>query len=422
MKTTDKIKALLLSSLGAGLEVYDFTIYVFLAPVLATLFFPAHNESISLLNSFAVFAIGYFSRPLGAMIFGHFGDKHGRKTGMLISIAIMGISTLSIGCLPTYSEVGIFAPILLILCRFLQGFALGGDLPGAITFMAEYSGENQRGLFCSLIFCAVNLGLLIASMMSASLSVMLSHEALVSWGWRIPFLFGMVIAVVGYYLRTQIEETPYFLKLTAAQHIIKIPLKELFQFEKKEVFMGIGLVWTYAVINAQIYLHMPTFLHTVNGLSLTKALIINSINILFFCLCIPLMGLLTDKIGRRTVLKTAATFFILGSFPVYFLVISSHPLFILLGLMIFSIFSAGVIGALPAALSELFSTHVRYSGIAIAYNIGFAIFAGLTPLLLTFLLYQFHNPKVVSLNLLVGGFITLIVTFFMPKTRELSLK
>lgn len=418
MSNSHRAKAVFISSIGGGLEIYDFTIYIFFAPIFATLFFPQTNSSLSLLNTFAIFAVGYFSRPLGAILFGHYGDRFGRKKGMLISIAIMATSTVLIGLLPTYATIGIAAPILLAALRFFQGIAVGGDLPGAITFVAEYADYNKRGLICSLVYCGVNLGILLASTVGAILTLFLSHEHLVAWGWRIAFFLGLWIGIAGIYLRSKVAETPYFNQLAETQDILKTPLAHLFRIHTRQVLQGIGLVWLFAVIIAQIFLYMPTYLHTTSHLKLTTALILNSINVLIFSLCIPLMGYLSDRLGRRPVVLITALAFIIFTYPLYTLLNNAHLGIEITALSCFAILSAGIVGTVPSALSELFATHVRYSGVAVAYNVGFAVFAGLTPIIATYLLYKLQFIQAPSFNLIFSAIIALIATLVMKEGSQ----
>lgn len=418
---SSRAKAILISSIGGGLEMYDFTIYVFFAPILAALFFPPENNLISLLNTFAIFAVGYFARPLGAIMFGHYGDRFGRKKGMLVSITIMAISTVLIGLLPTYASIGILAPILLVILRFFQGIAVGGDLAGAITFVAEYADNAKRGLACSFVFCAVNIGLLLASAIGALLTSLLPHEALISWGWRIAFILGLLIGIIGLYLRSRVAETPYFTRLEHGQDILRAPLLHLFRSHMARILQGIGLVWLFSVIIAQVFLYMPTYLSTVVHLKMGTALIINSINILIFSVCIPLVGYLSDKIGRRPIILVAALLFIIFSYPLYTLLSSAYFIVMFLALSCFAILSASIIGTVPSALAEMFSTPVRYSGVAFSYNVGFAVFAGLTPVVTTYLLYKLQFPQAPFVNLTFGAIVTFIAALTIKESSKKSL-
>lgn len=412
---TSRAKAVLVSSIGGGLENYDFILYVFFAPLFAILFFPAENEFVVLLNTLAIFAIGYFARPIGAIFFGHYGDRFGRKKGMLVSLAIMGISTVLIGLLPTYATIGIAAPIFLLILRICQGFSIGGDLPGAITFVAEYADDHKRGFACALVFFAVNIGLLMASAVAALVTSLLSHEQLVSWGWRVGFLLGIVIAVVGFYLRSKIAETSYFNRLEQAEDIATFPIIHLFRIHQREVLQGVGLVWLFAVIIAQVFLYMPTYLNIEIHFELHTALILNSINGVIFALCIPVMGYLSDKFGRKPVILITAILFILLSYPLYTLLSHGNMTIEIMALACFAIMAAGIVGVVPSTLAELFPTHVRYSGVAISYNISFAIFAGLTPVVATYLLYKLQFPQAPSFNLIIAALVAVIAALTMKE-------
>lgn len=405
---SSKTKAVLVSSIGGGLEMYDFTIYVFFAPIIAAHFFPRGNPVVSLLETFAVFAVGYFARPIGAIIFGNYGDVRGRKKGMLITIAIMAIATTLMGLLPTYASIGILAPIILIILRLLQGIAVGGDLPGAIAFVAEHADNHNRGLACSIVYCAVNLGILLASIAGALLTLLLTQEHLASWGWRIAFILGLVIGVVGFYLRTKIAETPYFTNMVESKTVVKIPFGPLFKNYTSRIIQGIGLAWLFAVVIALIFLYMPTYLNTIAHLGLKDALTLNSINIFIFSACIPLMGYWSDRVGRKPMLIITALLFILLAYPIYTALSGSAFHFQCLALFCLAILSAGIVGVAPVTLAEMFPTKIRFSGIAVTYNMGFAIFAGLTPVIVTYLIYQFHSPKAPSYYLIISAVVTLI--------------
>ncbi len=413
--STSKTKAVLISSIGGGLENYDFILYVFFAPIFAQLFFPVKNNFLSLLNALAIFAIGYLARPIGGIVFGHYGDKFGRKRGMLISITIMAIATVAIGCLPTYATIGVAAPILLVIFRILQGFAIGGDLPGAISFVAEYSDNHKRGLSCSTVFFAVNVGLLLSSAVAALTTSLLTHEHLISWGWRIGFFLGLIIAVVGFYLRSKIAETAYFKTLEQNEDILKNPVRHLFRIHYSEVMQGVGLVWLFAVLIAQVFLYMPTFLDTEAHVHLNTALILNSYNVVIFALFIPIMGYLSDKVGRKPIIFSSAFLILLASYPLYTLLTHASLIMKIVGLNCFGILAAGIVGTVPTTLAELFPTHVRYSGIAISYNIGFAIFAGSAPVVATYLIYKLHFAEAPSFNIIVAAIMALIAAVKMKE-------
>lgn len=410
------------ASVGGGLEMYDFSIYIFFAPIISTLFFPHENSTVAMLETLAVFAVGYFSRPLGAILFGHFGDKLGRKTGLLITIALMALSTTMIGLLPTYSTIGIAAPILLIIARFLQGISVGGDLPGAITFVEEYAHDHHRGSLCSLVFCGVNVGIVLASGIGALLTFFLTQQQLTTWGWRFAFILGLVIGFVGFYLRSKMQETPYFIRLQAAEAHAKIPVLQLFRENLKQILQGAGMAWLFAVVIAQIFLYMPTYLHTQSHLSLTTALITNSFNILLFSLCIPIAGYLSDKIGRKPVLLSAALLLAIFAYPLYLILNTANFMVTISALICLAILAAGVIGTVPCMLGELFPTKVRYTGVGVTYNISFAIFAGLTPVVATYLIYKLHDIQAPSFNLILSAIVAFIAALTIKEMSGKSLE
>lgn len=410
MKQLNTAKAVAVASIGGGLEIYDFTIYIFLTPVLAKLFFPLTNHDLALLSTLGVFAVGYIARPIGGIIFGHFGDTLGRKWGMLISIFLMAIAATLIGLLPTYAQIGVVAPIALVVLRFLQGIAVGGDLPGAITSVAEYASPERRGLLCGIVFGSINAGALLASSMVAILTLLLSTEQLEQWGWRIAFIMGIVIAVVGYYLRRKVGETPYFAKLQQKHAYVKRPLINLLKTTPLLILQALGLMWLFAVATSQCFLYMPTYLHQTIKLPLKTAMIINSINLIIFSSLIPVMGYISDKVGRKRLLLVGSLTFILLSYPLYILLNSQHLPIQLIALFILAVMTATLVGTTPCAVCELFVTKTRYSGTALSYNLALTLFASLTPVVLSSLLYLTHNNYAVSFNLILAAMVTFMIT------------
>jgi MFS family permease len=415
-------RAVTIASIGGGLEIYDFTIYIFFAPILSTLFFPHANSFVALLDILAVFAVGYLARPLGAFLFGHYGDKLGRKKGLLFTIALMALATTFMGLIPSYNSIGIAAPILLVILRFLQGIAVGGDLPGAITFVAEYAADHKRGLACGLIYCGVNIGLLLASGVSTLLIFLLPHPQLVTWGWRLAFMLGLAIGVVGFYLRRKIADTPYFERLEAANEFARIPMLQVFRKNLKQFWQGSGLLCLFSMGIAQVFYYMPTYLHTVTHLPLATALTLNTISILIFSLFVPLAAYLSDKIGRKPVILLTAILFFVFSYPLYLLLNQPDLTSQLIALSCLAIITAGIIGTIPSALTEMFPTPVRYSGVSTTYNISFAIFGGLTPVIATYLIYKTQLAIAPCFNLMVGAVIAFIAALTMKEMSGKSLR
>jgi MFS transporter, MHS family, proline/betaine transporter len=252
-------KAVTAGAIGNFVEWYDYSVYGFFATVIASQFFPSDDPVASLLATFAVFAVAFFMRPVGAFVFGHYGDTVGRRNTLAAAIILMGIATLTIGVLPSYAQIGVLAPILLVGARLLQGFSAGGEWSGSAAFMVEYAPENRRGLYGSWQQFSIVAGLLVGSGMGALLSVVLSEDALNAWGWRIPFILGMVVALVGLYLRLRIEDTPAFRIIEEKEEVTEAPVKESFTAHGGESITAIGFTVAWTVAYYILLTYMPTY-------------------------------------------------------------------------------------------------------------------------------------------------------------------
>lgn len=416
MFTTDQKKIIALSSLGGALEFYDFIVFIFMAKILSTLFFPAVNHIAALMGVFAIFAIGYLARPLGGFIFGHFGDKYGRKKTFLCSVLLMAIPIFLMGLLPIYQTIGIWAPCLLVILRLLQGMSVGGEVPGAIVFITETIMSGRRGLAAGLILFGINMGMVMGSLLSALLVHLLNTQQLMSWGWRIPFLLGGMLGVVSYYLRKRMQETPIFQSWAKRQEHIFLPIKEVVVCYPGRVLQGITLTALEAVMVSIFYLYLPTYLTSYFHFSLANSLWINTLNIFVFSIPVLFMSYLSDQIGRKKVMRIGIVFmcvfpwllfelFKLHNFGIVFLVTS------LCGL-----FASFVTGVFPCVMAELFPTRVRYSGAAICYNLGFGIIGGLTPLIATGLIHWTGNVLAPSWLIMIVAILALIAFLFMRET------
>ncbi len=416
-----KLMIIMIASIGGGLELYDFVIYIFFSPILAKLFFPKEDALAALLSVMAIFAVGYLARPLGAIIYGHLGDKFGRKRSLLYTLILMAVASTLTAFLPTYKVIGDWAPFFLVILRLLQGIAVGGDLPGAITFVAEHTADEQRAYACSWVYFGVNFGILVASAVATLLMTLLSKDQLALWGWRLAFLLGLVIAVVAYYLRKRLLETPYFHELTEQNALARVPALSVLKTQWRQILQGICLIWLLAAGIVQIFLYMPTYWHILHRMSLHMALLLNSISLLVFTCMIPLMGYLADKVGRKPLLIICSLLFMAFSYPLYSLLHYQSLWGVYLALLCFAILTSMIVGIGPAVLTELFKTKHRYTGIGLAYNISFAIFGGLTPYVLTYLLKKFPLHEAVSFNLIAAGFAALIAVIGMRDLTKQSL-
>lgn len=410
-------KTIFFSSLGGTIEFYDFIIYVMLAPIISELFFPATDKIASLINMYAIFALGYIVRPIGGIVFSHFGDQLGRKKTFITSIMLMAIPTFLVGCLPTYQQVGIYAPLGLITLRILQGLSIGGEIPGAITFTAEHVSPFHRGFACAMIFVFLNLGILFGSGITTILQTVLNQDALTSWGWRIPFLLGGALGLFSYYLRRGLTESPLF---TARKREQNIPLITCLKHYPLQLFQAVCLTWLGAVVVNMLFLFMPTYLTEFLQYSQGEAsfftlslMLINSIVVLY-------VAHLSDQIGRRQIILFGAFTLIFCSYYLFQQLSDVSLLHLVAGILFIAI-TASFVAVFPAILVELFPTEIRYSGIAFSYNIGFAFFGGLTPLFSTYLIKTTGNVLTPSYYLIFSAVICFMATWRLQKQNQLVL-
>ncbi len=403
-------KIIFLSSLGGALEFYDFIIYVFFASEFSELFFPSNNHFSSMMSVYATFAIGYLIRPIGGMIFSHIGDRYGRKKTFVATLLLMALPTFLMGLLPTYAMIGNNAAVLLILLRILQGLSVGGEIPGAITFAGEHVDPNRRGLTCAIIFFGINFGLILGSGISTLLSIVCTHEQILTWGWRLPFIFGGVLGVVSFYLRKQLTETPVFSDFQAkTQHVqARYPIVNVLSSYRMQLFQGIALTWLDAVIVCLLFLYLPTYLTSILHYPKETINIINTFTLILNAMMIIVIGWLSDYFGRRIFLIIGSLIFILFGYGLFYLLAQQQVIHVVIVMLIVAVCSACITGIYTCAIIELFPTPVRYTGMALSYNIGFAFFGGLTPLIATGLINFTGNILSPSFYLILSATICLI--------------
>ena len=376
-------KTLALSALGGALEFYDFIIFVFFVTVLGHLFFPPGiPEWVQQVQAFGIFAAGYLARPLGGLLLAHFGDKLGRKRMFTLSILIMALSTLGIAALPTYATIGIAAPILLLLMRVLQGAAIGGEVPGAWTFVSEHVPAGHIGLACGILTCGLTTGILLGSLIATAVNFAFTPEAILDFAWRVPFLIGGVFGLVAVYLRHWLEETPVFKEMQARKQLAaELPIKAVLRDHKPAVIVSMLLTWVLSGAIVVAILMTPTLVQTLYKVSPRDALLANSIATLFLSFGCVLAGTIIDRVGAGRFFTIGSLF--LGVATYYFYVSVAADPSKLFALSALAGFSVGVIGAVPYVLVKAFPAQVRFTGVSFAYNIAYAIFGGLTPLLVT---------------------------------------
>jgi MHS family proline/betaine transporter-like MFS transporter len=408
---------------GNALEWFDFATYAFLATIIAKNFFPAGDETTALLSTFAAFGIGFVARPIGAIFFGWLGDTRGRKLALLIAMPLMGFGTLLMGLIPPYAAIGVAAPLLLITGRLLQGFSAGGELGNAVAFLVEWAPPRRRALFSSLQQCSTIGGTLLGSGVAAMLTSVLTPEALESWGWRVPFIFGgLVIAPLGWYLRSKVEETPVFEQASA------VPLKapagaggDASPWLMGAKTMGLSIVWTvsfYVFLN-----YLPSFLPKYAGTSPAAALWANTAGLFVMMLAIPAWGLISDRIGRRPLLLAGAIAFLLLPYPLFSLLVSgASPLTAFAAIVASGLLIAIFAGVAPATMSEMFPTHLRTTGMSVGFGLATAIFGGFSPFISTWLISATGSPLAPTFYVMAAAVISTLVILTLRETAHEELK
>ena len=369
------------STIGTVIEWYDFFVYgTAAALVFGRLFFPASDATVSTLAALSVYAVGYVARPLGGIIFGHFGDRVGRKSMLVLSVLMMGLGTFLVGLLPTYQQIGVLAPILLIVLRLLQAIGLGGEWGGAVLLVAESAPARRRGLFGSLVQLGNPTGRLIATGVFA-LASRLPEAEFVGWGWRIPFLASALLIVVGLVIRFQIDETPEFRKLRRSNKTAKMPVIEALSRHGRATAIAVGLKVTEVAWVGILTVFAVTYL--TQQLGMQRSIVLDAITLATFIelLVMPFAGWLSDRIGRRTIYLAGTMFGILLAFPIFWLLNTRDAEVVTWTIVVGICLCQAVIFALHASfMPELFGTSVRYSGISLGFQLGAAVGGGLTPI------------------------------------------
>ena len=415
-------KAVTAGAIGNFVEWYDYSVYGFFATVIASQFFPSEDRVASLLATFAVFAVAFFMRPVGAFVFGHYGDTIGRRNTLAAAIIMMGVATLMIGVLPSYAQIGVLAPILLVFARLLQGFSAGGEWSGSAAFMVEYAPENKRGLYGSWQQVSIVAGLLVGSAMGGLLGTVLSEDALNAWGWRIPFILGMVVALVGLYLRLRVEDTPAFRIIEEKEEITEAPVKESFTAHWRESLTAIGFTVAWTVAYYILLTYMPTYVSETLGIPLTQALLSNAIGLVVLMALIPFTAALSDRIGRKPLLIAFSALIALLTYPLFLLASTQVLAFIVLAQVLFGVIISLFSGPGPAALVEMFPTNVRYSALGVSYNIAVAAFGGTAPFIATYLISRTGSNFSPGFYLIAAAVVTLIVVSTMKETYREPLR
>ena len=370
----------LASMVGTSIEWYDFFIFgTASALVFGRLFFPTFSELAGTLAAFASFAVGFVARPVGGLVFGHIGDRIGRKTKLVVTLTMMGLATFAMGLMPTYAVIGVWAPILMVVLRFVQGLAVGGEWGGAVLMATEHAGNKRRGFFGSFAQVGSAVGGLLSTGMFL-LMQQLPEDDFLAWGWRVPFLISIVLVFVGLFIRLRIMESPVFAKIKEARRVVKMPVVELLRSDARNVLLAAGLYLSHGVLFYAMTVYTLAYTTREYGLADDTYLIGVTAAGAVQLLTIPFFGALSDKLGRRPVMMFGTLFIIAFAVPLNFMITSQIPMLAWLAVVIGICVGHNAVYSPTAALySEMFPAHVRYSGASIGYQLGGAI-AGFVPL------------------------------------------
>lgn len=390
------------ATIGNALEWFDILVYGYFAPTIAEVFFPNSSQVVSLLLTFGSFGLSYVARPVGAVVLGAYADRVGRKKALALSIRLMVVGTAVMALIPSYQSIGLIAPIAIFAARLLQGFAVAGEFGSSTAFMVEHTAR-RKAFFSSWQFAGQNMAKLLAALFGVGLITTLNHHQLHSWGWRIPFFFGLLVGPVGMYIRRKLDETPEFLETTHT----RTPVREVFATEKSGVLLGAALI---AVGTSSTYfaLYMPTYavaqLHLPAAIGYTVAIVLA---LMMIVLC-PVGGQVADRVGCTRMMLFAAILMLLSYYPV-FVIITIRPslLTLLAGLTWDSLLQVTYLSGLSAVLATIFPARTRVTGLSLSYNLGVTIFGGFAPAIFTWLAAVTHNNRAPCLYLMAMAVVSI---------------
>ncbi|MCF6774994.1 MFS transporter [Thiotrichales bacterium 19X7-9] len=411
-------KTALITTLGAALEWFEFSLYGYLATYLSVLFFPNDVQSVGLITVFGIFAASYFMRPLGGFILGSIGDRLGRRYAITLSIGLMSIPMFIMTVMPTYEQFGIGAVIILIIARMLQGFSVGGEYTGVLILLAENASQKYRGFATALASTASQVGIILSAVVVGILSTIFTRDEMLQYGWRIAFLIGFIFALISMFLQHTVRESPLFEEVKKSKKSLKNPLLSAFKGPK------MPLIWVFALTGyiGIAYYMMATFLPNnfieTRHLDVNIVMLITVIVSVIYAVFSPLFGWFTDLWGRKVMLNVPIILLLILAYPLFIWLNDGSMVEILIAEGIFALLVAAMTASFQITISELFPTEYRYSGMSAAYNIGNALFAGTTPMISLLLVKLFMSKYAPCYYLIFASIITLILIFEMPETRK----
>jgi len=399
---------------GEIMEWFDFTVYGFFALIIASKFFPSENHFVSLMATFATFAVGFLMRPLGALIFGDIGDSLGRKKVLITSIFLMAFPSLVVGIMPTFATIGIFAPVILIFMRMLQGLSVGGEHTGSIVYLAELSHQKNRALSAVIPFVGTVTGVLLGSLVGVTIFSLFAHETIMQWAWRIPFFLGVLIAVVGMIIRKCLPESYQPEADTKTQP----PIIDVVQHHFKTFLQVFLLNLPFAAGFYTIFIYNPLWMQKFLDVSKSHSLQINSVSLVITIIAMLLASFLSNKVGRKPVLIVATAGLTFLSYPLYKMMLGTITFHLFIGQGLFAVFIGLFIGVTGVVMVELFDKNIRMSGVSVSFNLCFAMFGGTAPMIATWLIHTTHDNVSIAWYLSLVSLISFITVLTIPETYK----
>lgn len=423
-------RAVAAAALGNTMEWFDFGVYSYMAVTVGKVFFPATSPGAQLISTFATFAAAFLIRPLGGLFFGPLGDRVGRTKVLAATMIMMAVGTFTIGLIPSYATIGLWAPALLLLARLVQGFSTGGEYGGATTFIAEYSSDKRRGFMGSWLEFGTLVGYVMGAGLVTLLTTMLSQQDLLDWGWRLPFLIAGPLGLIGLYLRMKLEETPAFQKLMEAKDAKdaeertkpRRQLREMFVGQWKPMVLCLGLVLVFNVTDYMLLSYVPSYLTSTVGFSESGGLAVVIVVMLLMMAVITFLGRLSDRVGRKPILMVGCIGFLVASVPCFMLMQVGSAAAVFVGLFVLCMFLVCFTAAMPAALPALFPTKIRYGALSIGFNVSVSLFGGTTPLVAAALVEGTHNAMMPAYYLMAAAVIGAVSVYFTTESAGKPLK
>ena len=393
-------RAVISCAIGNFFELFDFTIYGYFAVAIARAFYPSG----SMFSTFATFGAAFLMRPVGAIVLGAYGDRMGRRAALVVTIGLMAAATGFTGLIPSYQSIGVWAPILLLLCRLMQGFSTGGEWGGAAAFLVEYAPPGKRGLIGSMQQFSTQIGSLSGSLSAALLASSLSEADFYAWGWRIPFVIGFVLGPIGYYLRRKVAETPAFERTVESRNVARSPLGTAIREYRIPMLQAFGLSIIGCMANFTFVIYLVNYAINTMKLPPGSALACAVCSGLIVVTLTPIVGLLSDRIGRRPMILACAVLNLIFDYPLFVLAINGGSFAtLLMALACNAVFQSMYTGTIPSILAEMFPTRVRYTGLSVSYGFAVVLFGGFAPLVSTWLVATTGNPLAPAFYIMIGG-------------------